>query len=43
MEHLCAICAIEHVMTTFMKANLLKHRMYGCQYKYNYHLELNAS
>ena len=25
MEHLCAICAIERVMTTFMKPNLLKH------------------
>ena len=43
MEHLYVVCAIEYVIATFLKPKTLKFRIYGHQYKTNYHLELNAS
>ena len=43
MEHLCVVCAIEYVMATFLKPELLKFNIYSCQNKSNCYLELNVS
>ena len=43
MKHLCIVCAIECVMATFMKLEILKLRRYGRRYKKYCHMKPNFS